>query len=65
MAYYCLEAASPVPSRSRSPMWGYSIYTQESVVEGGRDDEGNLVRDVIRALRSFSKILVKACGGGR
>ena len=65
MAYYCLEAASPVPSRSRSPMWGYSIYTQESGVEGGRDDEGDLVRDVIRALRSFSKILVKACGGGR
>ena len=25
VAYYCLEAASPVPSRSRSPIWGYSI----------------------------------------
>ena len=44
----------------------YDLYiTQESGVEGGRNDEGNPVRDVIRALRSHSKILVKACGGSR
>ena len=41
----------------------YDLYiTQESGVEGGRDDEGKPVRDV-RAQRSLSKILGKTRGG--
>lgn len=41
----------------------YDLYiSQESGVEGGRDDEGKSVRDV-RAQRSLSKILGKTCGG--
>ena len=44
----------------------YMIYLllRNVVLKGARDDEGKPVRDV-RAQRSLSKILGKACGGDR